>query len=224
MLLKKKALEILPEEKSTWHDEKFQALSPKITIYFNRNRDSYLNIKFIKPTNSFTPPLNLTKENEDIHVPPNGMKFNLWPSVIYLVDPCVDIEERASTNEAYADALWFLRQYVLDIVIDFGFDWEIRYLGENEVEEPDLELNVEKESLGNILKRPHRGLVFSSKGQLRFMIISQKHLFSSEFIQGIIGLLKRTRDQDNSLRVKIIQVLTWFLSFQQWLIYLRNKV
>ncbi|CAI9274647.1 unnamed protein product [Lactuca saligna] len=30
---------------------------------------------------------------------------------------------------------------------------------------------------------------------------------------GIIGLLKRTVDQDESLRVKIIEELTWFLSF-----------
>ncbi|CAH1420039.1 unnamed protein product [Lactuca virosa] len=121
-------------------------------------RDSYQKVKLIKPTNFFTPPSGLTKEKWDIPAPPNGMKFNLWPSEIYLVEPDVDIEE----------------------------------LGQKEAEEPDLDLNMENESPGNILKNPHRGVVFSSKGRLRFMRISQKHRFSSEFIQGIIGLLKRT--------------------------------
>ncbi|CAH1432301.1 unnamed protein product [Lactuca virosa] len=244
-------------------------------------------IKVIKPTNSFTPPSDLTKENWDIPAPPNGMKFNLLPSAIYPVEPDVDIEEvkkrfflrkpiqvvyvwskfkifsiikidirkfkkmpyaffqgkrtdnfeimfseanlpkinqadirslliwlkqRVSTDKAFADVLQHLRQYVLDMVIDFSVDWEIGQLGEKEAEEPILDLNMKNESPGNILKKPHRGVVFSSKGRLKFMRISQKHLFSSKFIQGIIGLLKRIGDQDESLRVKIIEELTWFLT------------
>ncbi|CAH1432990.1 unnamed protein product [Lactuca virosa] len=255
-------------------------------------------IKVIKPTNSFAPPSDSSKDNWDIHVPPNGTKFNLWPSAMYPVKSGIDIEEvkkifflkkpiqvvfvsstfkiaslskidirefqnmpyalfqgkrtdnsefmfseadflrinqadiklliiwlmqRESTNEAYADALQRLRQYVLYMVIDFSVEWEIGQLGEKEDDEPDLDLNMENDSPGNILKNPHRGVLFSSKGRLRFMRISQKHLFSSEFIQGVIGLLKRTGDQDNVLRVKIIQEHTWFLSFRQWLLNLRNK-
>ncbi|CAI9261487.1 unnamed protein product [Lactuca saligna] len=57
-----------------------------------------------------------------------------------------------------------LRQYVLDMVIDFIVDWEIGQVGENEADEPDLDLNMENESPGNILKKPHKGVVFSSKG------------------------------------------------------------
>lgn len=81
-----------------------------------------------------------------------------------------------------------MRQYVLDMVVDFIVDWEIGQLGEKEADEPDLDLNAENELPGNILKKPHRGIVFSSKGRLRFMRISQKHLFSLEFIQGVISL------------------------------------
>ncbi|CAH1445404.1 unnamed protein product [Lactuca virosa] len=98
-----------------------------------------------------------------------------------------------------------------------------RMLGEKEAEEPNLDLNMENETARNMLKKPHKGVVFSSKGRLKFMRICQKHILSSEFIKGIIGLLKRTRDQDEPLRVKIIEELTWFLSFPQWLINLRNK-
>ncbi|CAH1447129.1 unnamed protein product [Lactuca virosa] len=229
VLLKRKSSEISPEERSTWHGEEFRAPSPKRTIFFNPDRDSYQKIKVIKPTNSFTPPSDLTKENRDIPAPPNGMKFNLWPSAIYPVEPDVEIEDVkkgfflkkpiqvvsvwASTDKAYADVLQCLRQYVLDMVIDFNVDWEIGQLGEKEAVEPNLDLNMKNESPGNILKKPHRGVVFSSKGRLKFMRISQKHLFSSEFIQGIISLLKRIGDQDESLRVKIIEELTWFLSF-----------
>ncbi|CAI9298224.1 unnamed protein product [Lactuca saligna] len=107
---------------------------------------------------------NLTKENWDITAPLNGMKFNLWPSAIYPGGPDVDIEEqRASTNDAYEDALQCLRQYVLDMVIDFGVDWEIGQLGEKEAKEPNLDLNMENELPGNKLKKLHRGVVFSSK-------------------------------------------------------------
>ncbi|CAH1420791.1 unnamed protein product [Lactuca virosa] len=134
------------------------------------------------------------------------------------------LKQRVSTDKAYAAVLQCLRQYVLDMVIDFSVDWEIGQLGEKEAEELNLDLNMENESPGNILKKPHRGVVFSSKGRLEFMRISQKHLFSSKFIKGIIGLLKRIGDQDESLRVKIIEELTWFSSFQYWLINLRNNV
>ncbi|CAH1436578.1 unnamed protein product [Lactuca virosa] len=217
------------------------------------------------------------------------MKFNLWQSTIYPVEPYVDIEEvkkifflkkpiqvvsvwsmfkiasirkidiwksrkmpyaffqgkrtdnskfmfsddissliiwlkqRAGTDKDYVDVLQRLRQYVLDMVINLSVNWEIGHVGEKEAEEPDLDLSMENDSPGNMLKKPHRGVVFSSKGQLRFMRIYQKHLLSSEFIKGIIGLLKRIGDQDNSLRVKIIEKITWFLSFQQWLINLRNR-
>ncbi|CAH1413456.1 unnamed protein product [Lactuca virosa] len=70
---------------------------------------------------------------------------------------------KESTNEAYADALQRLRQYILYMVIHFIVDWEIGQLGEKIVHEPDLDLNVENESPGNILKTPHRGVVFFSK-------------------------------------------------------------
>ncbi|CAI9268286.1 unnamed protein product [Lactuca saligna] len=50
-------------------------------------------VKVIKPTNSFTPPSDLTKENWDILAPLKGMKFNLWPSAIYPVEVDIDIEE-----------------------------------------------------------------------------------------------------------------------------------
>ncbi|CAI9301516.1 unnamed protein product [Lactuca saligna] len=134
------------------------------------------------------------------------------------------LKQRVSIDKTYADVLQRPRQYVLDMVIDFSVDWEIGQLGEKEAEEPNVNLNMENESPRNILKKPHRGVVFSSKGRLKFMRISQNHLFSSEFIEGIIGLLKRIGDQEESLRVKIIKELTWFLSFRQWLINLRNKV
>ncbi|CAH1413592.1 unnamed protein product [Lactuca virosa] len=299
MLLKRKSSEISTEERSTWHDEQYRVSLPKRTIFFNPDRDSYQKVKVIKPTNSFTPPSEFTKENWDIPAPPNGMKFNLWPSAIYPLEVNIDIEEikkrfflkkliqvvpvwskskiasnskidirkfrkmpyaffqgrrtdksefmfseadfpkinqadirsliiwlkqRVSTDKAYAEVLQRLRQYVLDMLIDFSVDWEIRQLREKEVEEPNLDLSMENESPGNILKKPHKGVVFSSKGRLKFMRISQKHLFSSEFIKGIIGLLKRTGDHDESLRVKIIEEISWFLSFRQWLINLRNKV
>ncbi|CAI9274276.1 unnamed protein product [Lactuca saligna] len=288
VLLKKKSLEISSEERSTWHDEQFKVSSSKRTICFNPDRDSYQKIKVIKPINSFTPPSELTKENWDIPAPPNGMKFNLWPSAIYPVEVDIDIEEvekilflkkpiqvvfvwskfkiasiskidiqkfrkmpyaffqgkrtdnsefmfseadfpkinqddiisliiwlkqRVSTDKAYADVLQRLRQYVLDMVIDFSVDWDIGHLGEKEAEEPNFDLNMENESPANILKKPHIGVVFSFKGRLKFMRISQKHLFYSEFIKGIIGLLKRIEDQDESLRVKIIEELTWFVKF-----------
>ncbi|CAH1432416.1 unnamed protein product [Lactuca virosa] len=93
MLLKNKSSEISPEERSTWHDEQFRVSSPKRTIFFNPNRDSYQKVNVIKPKNSFTPPPDLTKEIWDIPAPPNGMKFNLWPSVIYSVEVDIDIEE-----------------------------------------------------------------------------------------------------------------------------------
>ncbi|CAH1412785.1 unnamed protein product [Lactuca virosa] len=93
------------------------------------------------------------------------------------------LKKRATTNEAYEDALQLLRKYVLDMVIDFSVDLEIGQLGEKEVHEPDLYPNMENGSPSNILKKPHRGVVLSSKGRLRFMRISQKHLFSYEFIQ-----------------------------------------
>ncbi|CAI9283898.1 unnamed protein product [Lactuca saligna] len=102
-----------------------------------------------------------------------------------------------STDKSYADVLQCLRQYVLDMVINLSVDREIGQLGEKEAEERNLDLNMENESSGDILKKPHRG---------------------------IIGLLKRTGDQDESLRVNIVEELTWFLSFWQWLINLRNKV
>ncbi|CAI9301105.1 unnamed protein product [Lactuca saligna] len=38
VLLKKKYSEILPEERSTWHDEQFRASSPKRTIFLNPDR------------------------------------------------------------------------------------------------------------------------------------------------------------------------------------------
>ncbi|CAI9279237.1 unnamed protein product [Lactuca saligna] len=299
MLRKKKSPEISTEERSTWHDKQFRVSSLKRTIFFNPYKDSYQKVKVIKPTNSFTPPSYLTKENWDIPAPPNGMKFNLWPSAIYPAEVDLDIEDlkkrffqkksiqvfpvwlkfkialinkidiwkfrkmpyaffqgrrtynsefmfyeadflrinqadirsliiwlkqRVSTDKTYADVLQRLRQYVLDMVINFNVDWEIGQLGEKEAEEPNVNLNMENESPGNILNKPHRGVVFSSKGRLKFMRISQKHLFSSEFIEGIISLLKRTGDQEESLRVKIVEELTWFLSFRQWLINLRNKV
>ncbi|CAH1436579.1 unnamed protein product [Lactuca virosa] len=63
VLFKKKSSEISPKERSAWHDEQFRAPSPKRTIFFNPDRDTYQNIKAIQPTNSFTPPSDLTKEN-----------------------------------------------------------------------------------------------------------------------------------------------------------------
>ncbi|CAH1420792.1 unnamed protein product [Lactuca virosa] len=93
MLLKRKPSEISTEERSTWHDEQYRVSSPKRTIFFNPDRDSYQKVKVIKPTNSFTPPSDLTKENWDIPAPPNGVKFNLWPSEIYLVEVDIDVEE-----------------------------------------------------------------------------------------------------------------------------------
>ncbi|CAI9263434.1 unnamed protein product [Lactuca saligna] len=72
-------------------------------------------------------------------------------------------------------------------------------LGEKEAEEPNVNLNMLNELPGNILKKPHRRVVFSSKGRL-FMRISQKQLFFSEFIEDIIGLLKRIGDPEESLR------------------------
>ncbi|CAI9288704.1 unnamed protein product [Lactuca saligna] len=269
MLLKRKSLEILSEERSKWHDKAFRVTSPKITIFFNPDIDSYQKVKVIKPTKSFTRPSDLTKENWDIHAPPNGMKFNIWTSAIYPAEVDLDIEDlkkrfflkkpvqvvpvwskfkiasinkidirkfrkipyaffqgrrtdnfefmfyeadfprinqadirsliiwlkqMVSTDKTCANALQRLRQYVLDMVIDFSVDWEIRQLGEKEAEEPNVNLNMENESPGNILKKPHRGVVFSSKGRLKFMRISQKHLFSSKFIEGIISLLKRIGD------------------------------
>ncbi|CAI9262498.1 unnamed protein product [Lactuca saligna] len=125
------------------------------------------------------------------------------------------LKQRVSTDKTYADLLQCLRKYVLDMVIDFSVDWEIGQLGENKAEEINVNLNMENDSPGNILKKPHRGLVFYSKGRLKFMRISLKHLFSSDFIEGIIGLLKRTGDQEESLRVKIVEELTWFLSFRK---------
>ncbi|CAH1420740.1 unnamed protein product [Lactuca virosa] len=63
MLLKRKSSEISTEERSTWHDEQFRVSSPNRTIFFNPDRDSYQKVKVIKPTNSFTPPSDITKEN-----------------------------------------------------------------------------------------------------------------------------------------------------------------
>ncbi|CAI9295466.1 unnamed protein product [Lactuca saligna] len=273
-----------------------QKMLQKRNLYRSRPKKG---VKVIKPTNSFTPPSDLTKENWDILAPPNGMKFNLWPSAIYPAEVDLDIEDlkkrfflkkpiqvfpvwskiktasinkidiqkfrkmpyaffqgrraenyefmfseadfprinqddirsliiwlkqRVSTDKTYADVLQRLRQYVLDMVIDFSVDWEIGQLREKESEEPNVNLNMENESSGNILKKPHRGVVCSSKGRLKFMRISQKHLLSSEFVEGIIGLLKRIGDQEELLRAKIFEELTWFLSFRQWLINLRNKI
>ncbi|CAH1427029.1 unnamed protein product [Lactuca virosa] len=74
------------------------------------------------------------------------------------------LKQRASTNQAYTDAIERLREYVLDMIVDFSVDWEIGQTGEKEANEPDLDLNVEIELPRNILKKPHIGVVFSSKG------------------------------------------------------------
>ncbi|CAH1422978.1 unnamed protein product [Lactuca virosa] len=65
------------------------------------------------------------------------------------------LKQRVSTDKAHGDVLQCPKQYVLDMVIDFSVDWEIGQLGEKEVEEPNLDLNMEIESPGNILKKPH---------------------------------------------------------------------
>lgn len=75
------------------HDEQFQAISPKRTIFFNPDKDSYHKIMVIMLTNSFTTPSELSTENWDILAPPNGTKFNLWPSTIYPVKHGIHIEE-----------------------------------------------------------------------------------------------------------------------------------
>ncbi|CAI9280916.1 unnamed protein product [Lactuca saligna] len=268
MLRKKKSLEISSEERGTWHDKQFRVSSPKRTIFFNPDRDSYQKFKLwpsaIYPTEVDLDIEDLKKrffQKKSIHVVHVWSKFKI--ALINKIDirkfrkmpyaffqgrrrdtsefmcseddfPRINqanirsliiwLKQRVSTDKTYADVLQHLRQYVLDMVIDFSVDWEIGYLGEKEAEEPHVNLNMENESPGKTLKKPHRGVVFSSKGRLKFMTISQKRLFSYEFIDVIIGLLKRTGDQEESLRVKIVEELTWFLSFRQWLINLRNKV
>lgn len=73
--------------------KQLRAPSPKRTILFNPNTYSYQNIIFIKPTNSFKPLSDPPKENWDIPTPPNGTKFNLWPSTLYPVKFDIDTEE-----------------------------------------------------------------------------------------------------------------------------------